>query len=95
MNTDITPSKPKTIHKVINVFLLIYNSSIAFGVFSTYSFEDLQFYKKIILIVPALFLTAFMIIKEFKVQPLIKRVYLNLFIFMGFLLIGFCWYSIW
>lgn len=95
MNTDITPSKPKTIHKVINVFLLIYNSSIALGVFSTYSFEDLQFYKKIILIVPALFLTAFMIIKEFKVQPLIKRVYLNLFIFMGFMLIGFCWYSIW
>jgi hypothetical protein len=95
MNTDTAPSKPKTIHKVINIFLLIYNSSIAIGVFSTYSFEDLQFYEKVILIVPALLLTAFMVIKEFKVRPLIKRVYLNLFILMGFMLIGLCWYSVW
>lgn len=95
MNTANMPLKPKKIHKAINIFLLIINSSISFGVLSTYSFESLQFYKKVILIVPALLLTIFMVIKEFKVQALIKRVYLNLFSWMGFMIILYCWYMIW
>ena len=95
MNTDGMTQKPKTLNKVLNVFLLIINSGIAFGVCSTYSFETLTLSKKIILIIPAASLTAFMIIKEFKVQDLMKRVYLNLSIWVGFILILLCWYAIW
>jgi hypothetical protein len=95
MNVDAMTQKPRTLHIVLNVFLLIINSGIAFGVCSAYAFETLTFVKKIILIIPAVLLAAFMIIKEFKVQGLLKRVYLNLSIWVGFMLILLCWYAIW
>ncbi len=95
MNTDTMPEKPRALYKVINIFLIILNSIFAFGICSTYSFDTLLFYKKVILIVPAVLLTAFMIIKEFIVKHLIKKMYLNIFICMGFILIIFCWVSLW
>ncbi len=73
MNTDAIPKKNSTFHKVINGILLFLNASLALGICSTYSFEMLLPYKKIILIIPALILTAVMIIKEFKVKTLPKK----------------------
>jgi hypothetical protein len=90
VNTDTMPQKPKMFHRVINVILLFLNASIAFGICSTYSFDTLTFYKKVILIVPAILLAAFMIIKEFKVRSLARKMYINMTIYVGLLLNSAC-----
>lgn len=95
MNTDAMPQKHRPLFKFINIILIILNLIFAFTVCSTYSFETLTVYKKIVLIVPAIFLALLMIVKEFKVQALIKKMYINISILVGFILIIFCWYSIW
>jgi len=95
MNTGTVPKKNRTLHKVLNFILLFLNASLAFGICSIYSFETLLPYKKIILIAPALILTVFMIIKEFKVKQLIRKLYINAGILAGFILIVFTWVSIW
>jgi hypothetical protein len=95
VNTDTMCQKPKTFHRVINIIFLFLNASLAFGICTTYSFETLTFYKKVIIIVPAILLAAFMIIKEFKVRTLIRKMYMNMAIFVGFLLIMTCWALIW
>lgn len=95
MNTDTMPNKNRTLHKVLNFMLLFLNSSLAFGICSIYSFETLLPYKKIILIIPALILVIFMIIKEFKIKQLIRKLYINTGILAGFILIVFAWVSIW
>ena len=95
MNTDAIPQKPRMLYKIVNIILLFLNSSFAFGIFSTYSFETLQIHQKAILIVPAALLTSLMVIKEFKVKPLIRKLFMNTLIFVGFILIIFCWVSLW
>jgi hypothetical protein len=55
----------------------------------------LTFYKKVIIIVPAILLAAFMIIKEIKVRTLIRKMFMNMAIFVGFLLIMTCLGLIW
>lgn len=95
MNTDTISQKPKTFHRVINVIFLFLNASLALGICSTYSFEMLTFYKKVIIIVPAILLAVFMIIKEIKVRTLIRKMFMNIAIFVGFLLIMTCLGLIW
>ena len=58
LNTDHMPQKPRMLYKAINIILLFMNSSFAFGICSTYSFETLQIPQKAIPIVPAVLLTS-------------------------------------
>jgi hypothetical protein len=95
MNTDTVPQKPKMLHRIINAILLFLSASLALGICSTYSFDMLTFNKKVILIVPAVLLAAFMIIKEIKVRTLARRMYMNMAIFVGFFLIFTCLALIW
>ena len=60
-----------------------------------YSFETIASNKKVYLIVPAVILAAFMIIKEFNVRTLTRKMYINMAIFVGFNLIIVCLGIIW
>lgn len=95
MNTDTLPPKPKTHHKVINVLLIIMNLWSGIGICSMYSSEIFSLHQEIILIVPAVLLIFFMIVKEIRVRPLIKRLYYNLSILGGFVLITIGWAFMW
>ena len=95
MNTDIMPKNPKMLHRVINIILLFINAFFAIGIFSMYSFETIGTYKKAYLIVSAIALAAFMFIKEIYIRTLIKKMYLNMAIFVGYILIIVCLGLIW
>jgi hypothetical protein len=49
----------------------------------------------VVIVLAALLLTVFMVVKEFKVKLILKRVYLNLVIYTGFLVIFFYVYKVW
>ena len=85
MSTDTMPSKPKTRYKVINVILIIINLNFCFGMFTAASFTGLNFHERVIIVTSTVLLTLFMIIKEFRIKPLQKRIYLNLFIWAAFM----------
>lgn len=95
MSTDVVPSKPKTLHKVINIFLLFTNASYIFGMISVSQFPDFQFHERVIIAVSTLLLAIFMVAKEFKVKPLLKRIYLNLLIFGAFFGVHYYVFIVW
>jgi hypothetical protein len=95
MSTDVMPSKPKMLHKAINIFLIIVDVNYSIGMLSVSQFTGLHFHERTIIIVSALLLTLFMIIKEFKVKPLLKRIYLNLSILAGFFCIHYYVFVVW
>ena len=85
MSTETMPSKPKTRYKVINVLLIIINLNFCFGMFTASSFTGLNFHERAIIVSSTVLLTLFMIIKEFIVKHLLKRIYLNLSIWAAFM----------
>jgi hypothetical protein len=85
MSTETMPSKPKMRYKVINIFLIIINLNFCFGMFTAASFTGLIFYERVIIVTSTVLLTLFMIMKEFRVKPLLKRIYMNLFIWASFM----------
>jgi hypothetical protein len=95
MSTDAIHSKPKTLQKVINVFLIIANVIYTFGLFSVSQFPDFQFHERVIIAVSTLLLALFCVIKEFKVKPLLKRIYLNLLTCLAFVGVGFYIALVW
>ena len=95
MGKEDVSSKPKTLHKVINVALILINVNGALVMFSVYSFDEFQYYERLIILISSLMLTAFMIIKEFKVKPLLKRIYFNFAIWMGFMAISYYIFISW
>jgi hypothetical protein len=81
---------------VFNITLMLINLSGALvQIIAALVFEGFFFHERLILFILPILLTASMIIKEFKVKNLVKRVYINLLLFMGFFLIQFYIYLIW
>lgn len=95
MSIEAMPSKPNTLKKAINIFLIIANMIYTFGLFSVSQFPDFQFHERVIVAVSTLLLALFWIIKEFKVKPLLKRIYLNLLTSMAFVGVGFYIALVW
>ncbi len=95
MSEIILPAKPHKLLKVFNILSMLINLWMAFllcvmlimmreGFVEPHmesSLPDFLLQKKFIAF-PALF-TVGMIIKEFKIQPLMKRLYINLLIMAG------------
>ncbi len=105
MSEDIIQAKPQPLLKVCNILLMLINLWVAFiicmfiiiirknyfdphsGVFMGAPFADFISQKHFI-ILPVLF-TVGMIIKEFKVKLLKKKVYINLLIMAALLIYAF------
>jgi hypothetical protein len=95
VNTDIMPQKPKMFYRVINVFLIIINLNFCLGMFTAASFTGLNFHERAIIVTSSVLLTLFMIIKEFRVKPLLKRLYLNLSIWAAFMCVLYYISEVW
>lgn len=95
MGIDIMSSKPKALYKIINIFLIIVNVNIGLVTLSVSSFTGFQFHERLIIAIPSLLLTLFVVLKEFKVKPLLKRIYLNLSIWVALMVIAYYIFVVW
>jgi hypothetical protein len=95
MSTKAIPVKPKPIQKIINTLLIIINSVMSLCAFSVSTFIGFQIHERVVIVLTALLLTTYMIIKEFKVNLILKRLYLNLGVYVGFLGIFLYVYKVW
>jgi flagellar basal body-associated protein FliL len=95
MSTEAMPTKPKYAQKVINIILIFINVVMSLCAFSVSTFMGFKIHERVVIVLAALLLTVFMVVKEFKVKLILKRVYLNLVIYTGFLVIFFYVYKVW
>jgi hypothetical protein len=95
MSSETMPQKSSTLKKALNIVLILINLNGAFATYSMYSFDDLQIHERLVIIIGCILLLLIMIIKEFLVKPLQKRVYFNLFIMSGYILIYIYMYLVW
>jgi hypothetical protein len=95
MNPETMPQKSSMLKKALNIVLILINLNGAFATYSMSSFDDLQIHERIVIFTGSLLLLLIMIIKEFLVKSLQRRVYFNLFIMLGYILIYIYMYVVW
>jgi hypothetical protein len=79
---------------VFNITLMLINLLWACGIIAASIYIFFYIPERFILFTLPVLLTIGMIIKEFKVKNIVKRIYINLFLFLGFFLTSFYMYML-
>jgi hypothetical protein len=101
-NNDATIHKPTKRSKaeifflIVNIILLALNTVMAFGIIGFYyGLYDAKPYQKAILIAWVIIILSIVVIKEFKVKSLGKRVLLNFALYMAMVGNPYFYFFIW
>lgn len=82
--------------KIINILMLVLNAVMAFGIIEFYyGLYDVKSYQKAILIAWIILILSVVVIKEFKVKSLGKRLLLNIALYMAMVGNPYFYFFIW